>query len=166
MFGKVDIRDILRDHFRTLVSYDSKRPHVGDYILFYVVPLAAVAVAVWRHFVLSEGAVGVLMGAVAILAGLLFNLLVLIHGFSRTTGPTTPEDGKQLLSETYANIAYATLVALLSLVPLSYLANGHGPWTRIANGLSLYLLLHLGLTLLLILKRIHALISHELKAPR
>jgi hypothetical protein len=166
LLDKIDVRDIVHDHLRTLVSYDTRRVALGDYLLFYALPLIAAAVCYTAGIGLSTAAVGVLIDAVAILAGLLFNLLVLVHGFSRTATPTTEEDKRQLLSETYSNIAYAILVALLALVPLALLANTSGCTTLLLGSIAVFLLVHFGLTLLLVLKRIHTLVSFGLRSAR
>jgi len=83
-------------------------------------------------------------------------------GFARPRA-TTLEDRRQLLTETYANIAYGIFVALVALLPLSYLANGTGSLQTPVSDIIVYLLSHFGLILLLILKRIHAIVSYELR---
>lgn len=75
MLEKVDIRDVVRDHFRTLVSYNTQRPSVLDYLLFYGIPGGISAIAIWSCIQLSDNAINLLINALAILKGFLFNLL-------------------------------------------------------------------------------------------
>lgn len=165
MLDKIDIRDILKDHFGTLVSYSDSKPRPVDYVLFYILPLVSAVVAAVRDFRLTDDAVAVLINALAILAGLLFNLLVLVHGLTSVKAPTGATDKRIMLSGTYANIAYAIVVALIALVPLVLIANGV-PWIRRWGSWSaVFLVIHFSLTLLMILKRLHAIMTHELRAP-
>jgi hypothetical protein len=164
MLGKIDIRDIVRDHFRTMVDYGTGRRSIADILLFLVLPATA-ALACDRVGITIDGnAVNVLITAVSILAGLLFNVLVLIHTVAtRFTAPTGPKDGTRFLSEIYSNIAYAILLCLVTLIPLAFLAMSSTTWLiRLLNGISAFLLIHLLLTLLMILKRLHALLRLEI----
>lgn len=168
MLDKVDIRDILKDHFSTMVSYGTGKRSIGDYALFFVLPAILTGFVVWFSIVLSDTAVNVLITALSILAGLLFNVLVLIHTLAeRFVAPTGKQDGQQFLREIYSNIAYAILISLLCLPPLVLLVIFQNSIIRgIANATATYLVLHLGLTLVMILKRLHALLSYDLGRPR
>jgi hypothetical protein len=168
MFGKIDVRDILRDHFRTMVDYSTGRSSVADISLFLLLPVAT-AIGLDQAGVLIDGrAVSVLITAVSILGGLLFNVLVLIHTVAaRFVAPTGQRDGNRFLSEIYSNIAYAILLCLVTLVPLALLAMASTPWLlRALSVAAVFLLVHLLLTLLMILKRLHALLRLEIGRPR
>jgi len=163
VLSKVDIRDVLRDHFQTLVSYATGKRSWGDLLLFFGIPLILTVAAVVRHITLSQEAISLLINALAIFAGLLFNLLVLVHGLSRTRGPTGEGDTRLLLMSVYANIAYSILLSLFTLVPLIVAANTRCLTRDIACWIAVLLITHFGLTLLMILKRIHALVTHEMR---
>jgi hypothetical protein len=163
VLDKIDIRDLLRDHYRTLVVYPSDKRSLGDYILFLGAPAAIVAVLSWQHVTLSDNAISLLINALAIFAGLLFNLLVLVHGLARSRGPTGEGDTRLLLTSVYANIAYSILLSLLTLVPLVIAANATCRSREIAAAFAIFLVSHFTLTLLMVLKRIHALVTHEMR---
>ncbi len=167
MLRKIDLRDVVRDHFRTLVRYPDTRTSPADIVLFVLLPLALAAGAAALHILLSPVAVDVLTNAMAILAGLLFNLLVLIHSLARGyQGPTGTADAQNLLQQVYANIAYSILLALLALVPLVFVASA--PDARrlaiVASSVALFLVIHFTLTLLMVLKRVHALLSFDFRS--
>lgn len=168
MLAKIDVRDIVHDHFATLVDYSSGRRSGSDYVLFLVLPAAVTALLLYLRICLSEAAVNVLITALSIFAGLLFNLLVLIDGLAdRKSPPTTAEDARQMLKSVYANIAYCVLISLVTLVPLCISALTNNPIANlVTSGLVYFLLGHFLLTLLMVLKRIHALLSHEFNRPR
>jgi hypothetical protein len=167
MLGKIDVRDIVRDHFRTLVEYRTGRPSRPDYMLFLVGPAIAATLLHVAGVRLSDAAITVFITAISILAGLLFNVLVLIHTVAeRFESPVGEKDGRRLLHEVYSNIAYAILVCLISLIPLGTLTLTRSyPARDVADILSMFLTIHLFLTLLMVLKRLHALLSHELGRP-
>jgi hypothetical protein len=167
VLDKIDIRDILKDHFSTMISYGTGKRSLADYILFFLAPAALTGFIVWSCVILSDTAVNVLITAVSILAGLLFNVLVLIHTLAdRFAPPTGKEDGRRFLREIYSNIAYAILICLLSLLPLVVLVVFQQATVReLANAVAIFLMLHLMLTLVMILKRLHALLSYDLGRP-
>ncbi len=167
MLGKIDPRDIVRDHFRTLVRYRENRISLADLVLFLLAPLALSVAAAALHIVLSPVAVDVLTNAMAILAGLLLNLLVLIHTLARGyQGPTGAADARDLLQQVYANIAYSILLSLLALVPLVFVASAPDSSfvASAASALAMFFVIHFTLTLLMVLKRVHALLAFDFRA--
>jgi hypothetical protein len=168
VFSKIDVRDIVRDHFATLVDYETGRRSFSDHVLFVVVPLVGSGVLLLLGIDLSETAVNVLITALSIFAGLLFNLLVLLDSLAdRKQAPTGDSDARLMMKGIYANTAYAVLIALLTLVPLCLFTLTQNCTVRVVtSGLSYFLIGHFLLTLLMVLKRIHALLSHEFSRPR
>ena len=168
MLDKIDVRDIITDHYRTLVDDATKKRAKLDYVLFLGLPLAAAMASVYGSVVVTDTAVNVLITALSILAGLLLNVLVLIHTVSqRFTVPTGPSDGKRFLQEIYANIAYCIFVSIASMAPLlgqvllCPTSGGCGAkdWT---SPTALFLTSHLFLTLLMVLKRLHILLKLDM----
>lgn len=174
MFSKIDVRGIIQDHYRTLVDNREvaeggpRRASKGDYFLFLGVPVLAALLLHYLKVGLSDEAVNVLITALSIFAGLLFNLLVLIAGLAdRSDMPRGPADPRPLLREVYANIAYALLVSLVALIPLCVYAMVAEGTARIVATIFAYSFIgHFLLTLLMILKRMHALLTDELRRPR
>lgn len=171
LFEKIDVRSIVAGHWRTLVDDSSKRLLVADVMLFYVLPLSVPAVLLGGGTVVSAQAANVMVTAISIMAGLLFNLLMLLHGLSwRKPEHPLPRSVKRLAAQLYSNIAYAILVSLVGLVPLMVVAN-YEPQHRTAgrvvgSAAALYLVTHFALTLGMVLKRIHTLLQEEFGTPQ
>ena len=163
MLAKIDIRDIVRDHLATLVDYRTQKSSGLDYVLFFVVPAVAAAGLMYVKVGLTDTAVNVLITALSIFAGLLFNLLVLIASLvDKRSAPTGESDARQVMKSIYANIAYSLLVSLLTLLPLGVFATLNDALAKkIAMAVSYYFIGHFALTLLMVLKRMHVLLSFE-----
>lgn len=170
MFDKVNIIDIVIDHYKTLISFRTKKPKILDYVLFLGIPTAVAALAYYCKIIISSNSASVITTAVTILTGLLFNLLILIHTVNnRNEVYTTKKDTDQFFIEIYANISYSILISLLFFIPLAYLsfadnanvASSAKDALVCASDIVIFLSVHLFLTLLMILKRIHYLLRHE-----
>lgn|SRR5574341_829090 len=168
MITKIDIRDIIRDHFATLTDNESGRRSIADQFLFFGVPVLGSGALLVLEICPSDTAVNVLITSLSIFAGLLFNLLVLIAGLAdRRSAPTGEADSRLMMRSIYSNIAYALLVSLVTLVPLGFYAMTVDATVRtVLAGVAYFLLGHFMLTLLMVLKRMHALLSHEFSRPR
>ena len=166
MFSKINVTNIVRDHFCTLKKYDSDRWSSGDFLLFVGVP---VVVTVWMlvaELLLTKAAVGVLFAGISIFAGLLLNLLMMAHGIIRSTvGKPRYKDEKRLLREIYSNISYSILAAIVMLgVMLIRFVTAEIVALYIISGLTYLLIGNFLLTLLMVLKRIHVVLENEFSA--
>lgn len=165
MSDKIDIRDIVLDHYRTLVNANTGAASPWDYTFFLALPIALAWLFCHLGLELTREAVTALINAFAIFAGLLLNLLMLMRGPSRAP----VGDGKgalrtKVLEQLYANLAYEILLTLLVLVLLLWMAiqESARDWV-IARGVVFFLVSHFLLTLFMVLKRVHRLMSDELK---
>ncbi|MEV4382550.1 hypothetical protein [Streptosporangium sp. NPDC049644] len=166
-FGRLGIRDLIRDHFNTLYEFGpGGRSYTSwtDITLFYVFP-ALVGISCWiadLKLYVSD----VLLGGVAILTGFLFGLLV--HVFS--VGVKVSDDSRYgsgdrlpvLIDELRANVSYSCavglIITLLLVVPVAFvepemLEKGLNPGLA---GLFSTLFIHLILTLLMVIRRIRS----------
>ncbi len=118
MMAKIDVRSIVTDHMRTLVKTD-ERVDIGDYVLFFVFPIAAALALVLLNRRLTEQTENLLLAAFSIFAGLLLNLLVLVHGLIRRyRSEDKDKDARRLLREIYANMSYGVLVCIVGILLL------------------------------------------------
>lgn len=165
MFSKIDIRSIVADHYRTLISFKTKKFLFSDYFLFVGTPVIFSGIFYFYCLKIDSSAASVITTAVTILAGLLFNLLVLIHTVSnRNESYTTKKDTYIIFMEVYSNISYSIFVSLISLIPLIFLSIVTNDYSaRIVSAIVIFLIIHLLLTLLMILKRIHFMLRLEFK---
>ena len=162
--GKINLADILHEHFATLIDTNTDKSSLTDRLLFFVGPAIPVAVMVVYSVKLTEGTISVLGTALSILAGLLFNLLVLLHTLTMPhRGQPFDRSVALLQRQLHANVAYAILVALIALVPL-VVASYFGPLDlrrSVTGYIAIYLAIHFALTMGMILKRMDTLLQER-----
>lgn len=164
MSSKVNVGLIVKDHWRTLydVPAGRSRPSTGDILTFYFVPAVAGALLYWSGVRLPDETVAVLVTAYAVLAGLLFNLLVLTHRIARDVlSSNVPDDYRRLLREVYTNISYAVLIAFLTLLLLIAIAVVADRYRAPLEGFGFFALGHFLLTMLMVVKRAHVVLRKE-----
>ena len=170
MSSKIDLRSVVTEHVKTLRNNRTDKISKIDLLTFYGLPFVAGIVCVWFKLVLSTKAVGILIGALSILAGLLINVLVLLFTVN-SVGPTETEKAKQtkLIIEVNSNLLYAVLIAVVSiialciapLIPETIYAKGRGEFLAGAafSGFIIALIGNFVLTLLMALKRLKILLE-------
>lgn len=171
MIGKIDFRAILKDHCRTLDDQNTGKISGPDVVLFFLLPILASALLVGFNLILGKNTGNVLITALAVFAGLLFNLLLLIFDVTNKPRPDSEKLNAfklKYLKEIYSNIAYAILIALVTIVvvllhflfiTLSFRAG------FIFSAFSIYALTaNFVLTLFMVLKRVHILLGAEFKS--
>lgn len=164
MFSKIDIGRIVRDHLATLRDDATGQRMKSDYFLFFGLPLV---LASFLLLVLDlsqdRGAVGILVTSLSIFAALLFNLLLLIYDVVRKHEPGSRNLRDALLSQVYSNISFAILVSILSIILLlaAYFDLNCSFFTLATSFAAYYLVSLFMLTLFMILKRVHILLSNE-----
>lgn len=169
MFEKINFFKIIQDHFSTLKEHDTGQYSIADIVIFFLVPaIAAVALSYFNIFLSSDLAT-VLLTVMSILTGLMFNLIVLMY---EVITKSTKEHGKEgkndrlklsFLREVYSNISFSIFVSIimLCLLLIFFMVKENTFAMAIMSGLIFGLLFIFVLTLLMILKRIHVLISKE-----
>jgi hypothetical protein len=170
MIDKIDLRPIIRAHFRTFRNFESQKVSPGDYLLFVVLPAALTAVLVAVGVRLRPQSVGILVAALAVFAGLFFNLVILVADLAVRGEDQPPTRERRLriksrvLVEVHANVSFAILVSVLCLACLAALGF-EGPLAGriVLESFALFLIIQFFLTLLMILKRMHALIGAEVQ---
>ena len=164
LLNKIDVRDVFVAHLKTLVDHSSGTRSWGDYLLFYGFPLCFGAGLYVLEVSLSDSSLRIATTALAILAGLLFNLLVLLHGLSwpKEKHPLR-RTALELEKQVYANIAYAIVSSLIALVALIVAANfdTSNRVRLIAGAIAACLVVHFGLTMVMVLKRIFAILQDD-----
>jgi hypothetical protein len=181
---KIDVRDIVFNHYKSLRDNRLKRAsRVKDAILFYVFP--ALLATILTMAGLRLGKTEALLAAVAILGAFLFALLILVLQMSVDAAARTEEDRGpssrtlkrvKVLRELSANVAYSVLVSVLTTaslaignlvlpptrapVPGGIVRDPQQPWW--ISSISVFLSAHLGLTLLMVLRRTYAITQREL----
>jgi hypothetical protein len=159
---KWDVRDIAKAHFRTYVDAKTHKRRRADFAAFVFFPLAmGVLTATLRHhdhFGLYD--VSKFIGGVGIFTGLLFGLLTNVFTLSLRL-QRDDELGEQVVTkyvkELFSNISWAVVVGLILmtlLVTCSTVSNPSEPVHWAWTGLLVATFFHLGLTVLMSLKRL------------
>ena len=192
MFNKINIYDIVKAHLGTLRSYSTKRLMKRDYVLFFGIPLVVSIIILIRNIWMEKDVVANLIAAMSIFSGFLFNLLALVYSLVDTIKKSIREDlfdeqereiKRQLLKETHINISYCILISVLLVVLLCvtyFTPKYHLDIGLNARGMGLdkehiigflcvlveasiyFFLLNFGLTLLMVLQRIHVLMKRRI----
>lgn len=178
MIEKANPTLIVKDHFATLVVDNENKISKGDVFLFFILPAMIALVLLSINFNLNNDTISLLVTSLSIFAALLFSLLLLIYDiWWKTNGCGTVENRDlriKYLNQIYKNISFEILISvanvivliLLSVVVTNDIEGFH--WHSlnliiIVEFLSYYLFGIFILTLLMILKRVHALISTDMK---
>lgn len=168
--AKINLSGILKAHYNTLVDASTKQRQssISDKFVFFVLPLLVAILGAFLIVPSDKNILGVLITSLSIFAGLLFNLLVLVMQIIEKKKGTT--DFIKLQKETYANIAYAILVALVAsaILLIPYFIESEPPppgqkveiaiWGRIFWAIVYFLLLNFAVTMAMILRRMHAIL--------
>jgi hypothetical protein len=168
MLAQLNPAEIIRGHLRTL---DARPGMAGEHIspracaLFFSIGLpfaAAQALIVLDDKWLTGEAVGVIVSSASLIAGLLLNLLVLVYTLV-ATHEAHLTDARELFRTTakhvFYNISFTVLVCLvLVVVCLMALANSVAVRTA-GNLLTFYVGPLVAVSLLMVLRKCHALIS-------
>ncbi|WP_147318027.1 hypothetical protein [Streptomyces sp. 3212.3] len=155
----IDLIPIVKDHFQTLRSHANNRILWGDITFFVGAPIILGAAGIYLDWNLRG--VDNILAAFAILAGLLFNLLVLLFDVATkavSAGGNNAQNVRlKLAKHLQANVTYALLVSLIAAGILG-VASGMGmeKVNRWLTGVLIVLLTHFTLTLLMIMRRIRS----------
>ncbi|RUX96135.1 MULTISPECIES: hypothetical protein [unclassified Mesorhizobium] len=161
MTSKIDIRMILEDHFSTFRDEGTQKYSTEDFLIMAGVPAVLATAAFAFCLSIGDANIGTLISVFAIFSGLLFNVLVLIYSFSDGNGDGKKGVRDRLLRQSFANISYTILVALIAVVVLTALLFVNGLTQRILEAVVVLLSANFVLSLLMVLKRIHVLLRDK-----
>ncbi len=118
---RFNILEIIKGHFKTLKAPNAKNMETKDIFVFFTLPIT-LSLGLYLCFGYpNEDTASMYSTIMTLLAGLLFNVLVLIISAVKTPdNHSDKENRKELLKETFYNISYTIFMALTSLVFLLY----------------------------------------------
>ena len=172
--SKINIMAIVSSHVGTLRNYRTGKISASDFFVFAIVPLAVAGVTGWYGISFTTDVLNGLLQAFSIFAGLLLNLLVLVCGFSGTSKFSGTDQAsaerRVFLSEVNDNLSFSIVVSLAVVVlcvAVLGLEARKPDWARhpLITSIVVALVGNFVLTLLLVLKRVHALLSDDFKRP-
>lgn len=169
--NKINVLRIIRDHFGTLRDFQTGKLSSSDVFLFFLVPIVAASASAYFHIAFGSDVLIAILTAFSIFAGLLFSLLVLVFSLTDRSDPqsTLYSVRKQLILELYDNISFAILTSI-SVVTLTIVAGMRKEAKvidyhtgRVMTSFLVLLMTNFILTILMVLKRMHALLTQALK---
>ncbi|MCP2002929.1 UNVERIFIED_ORG: hypothetical protein J2Y78_001469 [Buttiauxella agrestis ATCC 33320] len=191
MSSKINICDVLVGHFRTLKDADTKKISKWDIFTFIFLPFAIAIVFSLLSGNITKDLVSLLVNFSAILTALLLSVLVLVYDQEAKIRLNKDTDvfyasKKSLLTELYYNICYSVLCGVF-LVVLCFIASlfsvgsdgyfigqTHSYFVEKMNvklsfnffsyilcPMIIFVCVHLILNIIMIVKRMHALLTLE-----
>lgn len=162
--SKFSVLTLISDHYRTLYRYSpdaTGKLSLFEFFTFLGIPAFAALLVWWTKTSIQH--VPEILGAVAILTGLTFNVFVLLfdltmRAWDKSTGVITGPSAALLADELRANISYAVLLGLTLSAVLGGLAMFTDtarvglPWSCLSVFLGAQLIMTLGMCL----KRVRA----------
>lgn len=169
---KIDVSYIVTDHLNTLRDARTRKMSKSDLCIFYAVPALIGALSFWELLGLTKDFYNLSITFFGIFIALFLNLQVAIFGILQRKWEKPGDDKlaeiqaetlnnrRLLLKEMNANISYLILVSCLALVMflIMFVVDQK---IGLAAALSACLYSHFILTLLMIVKRSHALFQRE-----
>ncbi len=168
---KIEPTRIVIDHLKSLKNAETGKVSAVDYVIFFVVPVLAGALG-WKFICPDNNAYDATLTFFGIFIGLLINIQVALfailqrkwrEGTDERSRPIKDEKlttRLRLLKQANSNISYLTLISCLgaALALASYAGfSGSGAPAALIS----FVVAHFFLTLLMIIKRLHALFAEE-----
>jgi len=186
MSSKINVIEIIKSHIFTLKQSGATKLSIFDLSTFFGIPFIVVAFSISNDFDLSESLTSLLVNFGAIFTALLLSVLVLIYDQENKLDDLKERIGlekisnyeikKQLLSELYSTICYCIIssmslvfVAIINSViktdciPYSnqYISFQFDLNTDIFSPICIFIAINLALTIIMIVKRLHVLLTTD-----
>lgn len=171
MFSKFNFAHILFEHVGTFRSYRNGNREFSALLFYFGAPTVWGIAQAALGYKLSADNVNGIVTAASIFAGLLLNLLVLLYTVavrineSKSANVAQVRNAKDLLKESLANISFSIINSMLLVIACLVYVKEQGILTTITEAFIYGLSFLLVLSILMVLKRIHALLSFELSRP-
>ena len=171
--NKINLTKILKDHALTFHDYDSRRINVSEIFIFIIIPLVLSMIIVYIfNKKLSPSHISNAITALSIFAALLFSLPILLYDILVRNLIIKPEneiekkqlsDRRDLILEINSNVSFAILASFISVIFLFLLQISSLPHflVQAINFITISLGIIFSLTVLLLLKRVHYLLTFD-----
>ncbi len=170
--SKIDPSPIIAGHLATLADQSGQR-HPGDFVEQFGIPLVAAVVAWVSEMEISSSTGLAILTLSGLFAAFLFQLMIQLLDRAASWAESHPPPGPStsryadLLGEVSANAGYASLLsAVVATAALMVAITSEGWQERVLAGGTVGLLVHLGMTLLLVARRVFLLTRTKLNDAR
>jgi len=161
MFDKINILEIVKNHISTLVDARTKKAGLGDYLLFYIIPIVVSTILLLLKIKLDKDAVAIISGSLSLFVGLFFNIIVLIFDLISRDDRTNNQITQ--LREVIHNISFIILLSIVCII-FSFISLADNCYIQIFGLFFTYALCILFLnTVLMILKRMNIFFDAEIQ---
>lgn len=135
IFEKIDAREIIARHFKTLSDVNTRKPCWSEIVVFYILPIFIIPtlVYIFDHF-LTDKLGNLFFQAFAITGGFLINALVML-----TDRRQHYDDSKKfaervtLIEEAYSNTAFGVLICFMIVFFAGIAVGTNGDITCMSN---------------------------------
>lgn len=187
MSSKINICEILLGHIKTLKDNSTGKVSKWDIFTFFIIPIIISIFTIVFKFKFSSDLISLLVNFGSIFTALLLSVLVLVYDQSSKLKDKEKELGRNitievkrgLLDQLYYNICYSIITAISLVVvcflesicrgkttlielplnqPISFCIDVN---TYIVTPLVSFIIVHLILTIIMIVKRMHALLTTD-----
>lgn len=159
---KISIKEILQDHFKTLVNANTNRPGFDDYLTFLILPIIIACIFYFGGLRVDKESIETIVGSLAIFVGLLFNALVILLDIARKQ--ESKEIKQIIVKELTANISFSIVIsfAAIFIMLFGFVEQLNCTIKAIINLVSFFLLAEFLLTFLMVMKRVYLIFKKEL----
>jgi len=169
---KISVSSIIAGHMRSIKDASANRTPLEDYAVFFVLPIAIGLAAFYKDIKLDRDSFNVSITFFGIFIALLLNIQVAMFGIYQKKWED-PEDEiligihrnnvevrRKLLEELNCNTSYLILVCGLAIVMslISFVDKSANGWV---SAIIILIYSHFLVTLLMVVKRAHALFQRE-----
>ncbi|HRG69312.1 MAG TPA: hypothetical protein PLS73_10715 [Saprospiraceae bacterium] len=160
MLKKINILEIIKNHFGTLINDNSNKREFDDYLTFLILPIIFATGLVYYKIALSEQIINIVITALSIFVGLLFNVVVLL--FDIVKRDSTQRLKNKVLKQILANITFTILLSLVTILFTVLTFIDESRVKLVAIWFVYFLLSNFLFTVLMILKRMYILFKNEI----
>lgn len=182
MSSKLNVCEIISGHIATLRDSSTNKLSIADVFTFFVIPILFSILSIICFFDLTNDLISLLVNFGAIFTALLLSVLVLVYDQSsklterNQLSPVAFFDVKKLLlKQLYYNICYSIILSVnlvvfcfIESIARGFIINIHYPYILKLNldrylivPIIIFIAIHLILNIIMIVKRMHALLTTE-----
>lgn len=167
MLGKINPREIIRAHFAAMRRHDTGEIYYAELFTHIFLPVLFALVMAFLVGCATKETISIIVSASSIVAGLMLNLLVLVYTLahnSKACQKTIPklEEFQTVSKELTSTISYTVFICILLVASCFISLSSEKILAVIGNFLVAFFGMSALLSLLMVLKRSHALVQFDL----
>ena len=159
MAYKLDIRNIVKAHLKTLVNDGNGKADFRDWFFFLILPMMISGILLWFKIFIHSGHIDSIIAGLSIFIGLSLNLVVLL--FEVAQKETISDLKKAFIKDVIANISFLILISVLSIIVSLFTLlgcsdkNSYCVISYITNGATYFLLSEVLLIIVLLIRNMY-----------